>query len=101
MRRQKEGGSSMAVKRKRITFTGRVQGVGFRYRASFIAQNLGLTGWVKNEWDESVTAEAQGEEEVIDLFVERMYRERYIRIEGMDVVTIPLQEKEKGFRIAY
>lgn len=91
----------MSIKRRRITFSGRVQGVGFRYRASFAAENLGLTGWVKNEWDKTVTMEVQGEEEQIDKLVDHMFKERYIRIEGIDVMPIPLIEGEKHFRIRY
>ena len=91
----------MAIKRKRIIFTGRVQGVGFRYRASYAADSLGLTGWVKNEWDETVSMEVQGEEELIDKLVERMYKERYIRIEGISVMNMPLVEGEKKFSIKY
>lgn len=41
----------MADVRKRIIFRGRVQGVGFRYTAKYLAQSLGLTGWVRNEYD--------------------------------------------------
>ncbi len=89
------------VKRKRIIFSGRVQGVGFRYRASYAADSLGLTGWVKNEWDETVSMEVQGEEELIDKLVERMYKERYIRIEGISVMNMPLAEGEKKFSIKY
>ena len=37
--------------RKHIYFSGRVQGVGFRYRSYYIAQSLGVTGWVTNLWD--------------------------------------------------
>ena len=37
-----------------ISFKGRVQGVGFRWRAQTIANDLGLTGWVRNEYDGSV-----------------------------------------------
>ena len=37
--------------RKHIYFSGDVQGVGFRYRSCYIAQSLGLTGWVENLWD--------------------------------------------------
>lgn len=33
--------------RKEIRFTGNVQGVGFRYRAKYAAEGLGVTGWVK------------------------------------------------------
>lgn len=46
--------------RKQYTFTGHVQGVGFRYSAQYLAQAIGVTGWVKNEWDGTVVMEAQG-----------------------------------------
>ena len=91
----------MSIKRKRIIFSGRVQGVGFRYRAAYAAESLGLTGWVKNEWDETVSMEVQGEEELIDKLVDRMYKERYIRIDGICVMSMPLVEGEKRFSIQY
>ena len=47
--------------RRRWRFEGRVQGVGFRYFSACAAQKLGLTGWVANNWDGSVTLEAQGD----------------------------------------
>lgn len=40
--------------RKHIVFYGRVQGVGFRYYAVNKANQLGLTGWVKNLPDGTV-----------------------------------------------
>ena len=52
--------------RKHFKITGNVQGVGFRYRAKYAANGLGITGWVKNEWDGSVEMEAQGSEEMIN-----------------------------------
>lgn len=48
--------------RKHIFFSGNVQGVGFRYRSFYIAQSLGLTGWVENLWDGRVEMEVQGSE---------------------------------------
>ena len=42
--------------RKHIIFYGRVQGVGFRYYAVQKANQLGLTGWVKNLYDGSVVS---------------------------------------------
>ena len=45
----------MGEVRKHIVFQGRVQGVGFRYTAKYMAQSLGLVGWVQNEWDGTVT----------------------------------------------
>ena len=53
--------------RRHYWFSGRVQGVGFRYRAYYIAGSLGITGWVRNNWDERVEMEAQGTEESLQL----------------------------------
>ncbi|MFQ5569637.1 MAG: acylphosphatase [Rhodothermales bacterium] len=39
---------------------GRVQGVGFRYFTRRQARLIGLTGWVRNEYDGSVSLEAEG-----------------------------------------
>ena len=52
--------------RRRIVFRGRVQGVGFRYRARMAAAQIGVTGWVRNNPDGTVTMEIQGTEEQID-----------------------------------
>lgn len=41
-------------------FVGEVQGVGFRWTARRVANNLGLSGWVRNEFDGSVSMELQG-----------------------------------------
>ena len=54
------------ILRKRIVFYGQVQGVGFRYRARHAADLYGCTGWVRNEYDGSVTMEIQGTEGQID-----------------------------------
>ncbi len=41
--------------------TGRVQGVGFRYYAQHTARSLGLTGWVRNEMDGTVSVVCEGD----------------------------------------
>ena len=51
---------SESIVRKHIYFSGDVQGVGFRFRSYYIAQSLGLTGWVENMWDGRVEMEVQG-----------------------------------------
>ena len=83
--------------RRRFTFTGYVQGVGFRWRARQAAALYGCTGWCRNEWDGSVSMEIQGEEEQIEQVIRAIQRGRYIEIESMDVQTIPVQD-ERGFR---
>ena len=84
--------------RKHITFYGWVQGVGFRYRAHHAAQLYGCTGWVRNEWDGSVTMEIQGTEEAIDKVILAIKRGTYIRIEKMESRMILVDPEERGFK---
>ena len=84
--------------RKRITFYGWVQGVGFRYRACKAAEMTGATGWVHNEYDGSVTMEIQGTEEQIDQVILAIERGTYVRIENMDIRELPPDPEERGFR---
>lgn len=86
----------MAEVRKRITFHGRVQGVGFRYTAKNMAHSLGLTGWVKNEWDGTVLMEVQGREMMINKLLVGLNHNQFIGIEWLDTEEIPL-ESEIGF----
>lgn len=87
--------------RRRIVFRGWVQGVGFRWRARQAAELFGATGWVRNEYDDSVTMEIQGTEEQIDKVIAAINRGTYISIESMDVKTIPAEKHERGFKIRY
>lgn len=80
-----------------ITFTGYVQGVGFRYRARHAAILYGCTGWVRNEWDGSVTMEIQGDPKDIDRVIQAIRAGRYVEIDRMDSREIPLED-ERSFR---
>ena len=83
--------------RKKYCFTGRVQGVGFRYRAIHSASMLGVTGWVQNDWDGSVKMEAQGTRDQLERLLEMIGNGRYIEIEAFTAERIPVQEDERGF----
>ena len=52
--------------------TGRVQGVGFRQFTRRKANDLDLTGWVKNESDGSVRLEAEGPRDALDDLVDAL-----------------------------
>ena len=78
--------------RKHLTFTGRVQGVGFRYRAHSIAASLGLTGYVKNNYNGTVEAEVQGEIGEIEQFIDELKHSSYIRIEYVAEYDMPLRD---------
>ena len=86
------------IKRKHIVFYGSVQGVGFRYRARQAAGLVGCTGWVRNEWDGSVSMEIQGTESAIDQVILAIERGHYVQIDNMDVKELELIEDENGFR---
>ena len=85
--------------RKRIIFYGRVQGVGFRYTAFQAAREAKATGWVRNEFDGSVTMEIQGREEQIDRVLQTMQSAKYIRINRMECQTINPVADEKKFGV--
>ena len=85
--------------RKRIVFTGRVQGVGFRWYAKRAAESLRVTGWVRNEYDGSVTMEVQGTEAEIDRMLLEVQAGRYIDVQDMQIRGIPVEEEERSFRV--
>lgn len=87
------------IMRKRFSFSGFVQGVGFRYRARHAAGASGATGWIRNERDGSVTLELQGREEQLERVLDAIERGRYIQIDGMSVRTIPVVPDERGFAV--
>lgn len=76
--------------RRHYIFYGRVQGVGFRWRAYHAAARSGVTGHVRNLIDGSVEMEAEGSEENIDRMLADISASRFISIEDMDVKNIPL-----------
>ena len=86
--------------RKHIYFSGMVQGVGFRYRSTYLAQSRRLTGWVRNLYDNRVEMEVQGEERQIEKFLEDLQGQRFISIEGVETTEIPCVE-ESGFKVVY
>ncbi len=85
--------------RKHFRFTGRVQGVGFRYRAKYAANGMCITGWVKNEWDGSVEMEAQGTQEAINKMLAMINKSDYIVIDTIETREIPLVEDERSFYV--
>lgn len=90
----------MSIKiRQAFSFQGRVQGVGFRYKMYYLAQKYGVTGWVQNEYDGSVSAEVQGMEAQIDMILQALANDRYIRIDQIRKKERPFEENERGFSI--
>lgn len=66
---------------QRVIYSGRVQGVGFRYSVKQIASGFDVTGWVRNLPDGTVEMLASGTSTEVDAFtaaVEASHLEGYI-----------------------
>jgi len=70
---KKRGAKKTGRKTARLyVISGRVQGVGFRAFAQRAAQEIGLTGWVRNLANGDVEAHANGSPEQLDEFDARL-----------------------------
>ena len=58
--------------RRHVFYSGRVQGVGFRYTAQRIAQGFVGTGWVRNLPDERVEMMVEGSADEAQAFLNRL-----------------------------
>ncbi|GAB3822126.1 acylphosphatase [Tessaracoccus terricola] len=54
------------MRRVHVIVTGTVQGVGFRWSTQLRAEELGLSGWVRNRPDGTVEAELEGPEDTVE-----------------------------------
>lgn len=84
---------------KHLLIKGKVQGVFFRANARDLAEELGLTGWVRNTEEGDVEAMATGKLEQLQKFVDWCHlgpsRAKVTRVEEQDVA----EEAFHGFKI--
>ena len=92
------------LRRLSVRFEGEVQGVGFRWTSRSLANKLGATGWVRNEWDGSVSMELQGTDEQVAAFFGMLPRSwgyftpEYVIAEKEDIAPI---FGEASFRVRF
>ena len=91
----------MEKKRYHIRFSGQVQGVGFRYTATHLAERFGLTGWVYNEYDGSVISEVQGDTDSIEEWIRMIDAARYIEIDKVEKHEVAIVEDERAFGVKF
>ena len=86
---------------KNILYSGRVQGVGFRYSTKRIASGFDVTGWVKNLPDGRVEMLAQSfEADELDAFLEDIQQSSLgSHIKEREVTAIAAQPNLRGFSI--
>lgn len=90
------------IKRLEVLVKGRVQMVMFRDYVKRGARRLGLSGFVKNNPDGTVTAIAEGEEELLNQLVIRIKKGSLLsRVDSVDERWLQPNGEFKGFNILY
>jgi len=86
---------------KQVFYTGRVQGVGFRYAVKRIASGFEVLGWVRNLPDGRVELQAMShDDEELDAFIEDIQESSLAgNIQNAEVHDIPPLSGVKGFSI--
>lgn len=89
-------------RRYHVFVDGIVQGVGFRGTCMMIAQQLDLTGSVKNLDNGMVEIYVQGENDAIDKFLERIQQgNRFIKVTDISCKEVPVVKGETHFRYGW
>jgi acylphosphatase len=83
-----------------LTYSGKVQGVGFRFTVKRIADMYMLVGWVRNLANGKVDVFVQGEESAIDSFLKGI--ELYFKDNIRDkMLTEESSQQLEGFQIRH
>ncbi len=86
---------------KKVVFSGRVQGVGFRYSVKQLALGFDVIGRIKNLHDGTVELQIMGEPKEVGDFIREITDESDLTglIKDHLVLDIDLLENVQGFRI--
>jgi acylphosphatase len=84
--------------RSHVLVSGKVQGVFFRSSTKDKAEELGLSGWVRNLSDGRVEAVFEGEKEDVDTMVEWCRKgPEHARVTGVEIIREEYQGEFRGF----
>jgi len=72
------------LQRRHVTYSGHVQGVGFRYTARSIARGYDVTGYVRNLPDGRVELVAAGSSDELDHFLGELAEQMSANIRSVD-----------------
>ena len=88
--------------RVHVVISGRVQGVWFRASTRDKAQQLGLTGWVKNTSEGNVEAVFEGEEKLINEMLDWCHHgPPMAEVENVEIKKRRPSNDSDGFSIKY
>ncbi len=85
---------------KQYVISGRVQGVGFRFFAERVANQLGIRGYVKNRWDGAVEVYAIGDAASLEEFQRHLAQgPRSAHVTGIEESDEPVRKEYSTFMI--
>lgn len=87
--------------RKRVRYSGHVQGVGFRYSTLAIAKNYPVTGYVRNLADGQVELVAEGSAEQVEAFLLDVSTRMESYIADAQTSSLPSTGSFSGFEITF
>jgi acylphosphatase len=93
--------SSTPLQSRRVLYSGRVQGVGFRYTARRIAQRYPITGHVKNLPDGRVELLAEGAPPDLDQLLADIAATMSDHIHHTETHTLPATGRYTTFEITH
>jgi acylphosphatase len=82
-----------------VTFTGHVQGVGFRYTTLQVAKEFEVAGYVKNLTDGRVLLEAEGRPRTVEAFVGAVEERMHGYVRKVELVKQTRPAAFQGFEI--
>ncbi len=87
--------------RRRVIYTGRVQGVCFRANAVELSREHDVVGWVRNRPDGSVELEAEGPAAEVDAFLAAVARQFTGYIQHEQRTELPARGDEVRFDVRF
>ena len=89
------------VQRREVYYSGRVQGVGFRYTARALAKGFRVAGYVRNLSDGRVELVVEGALEEIDRFLAAIDKQIGHYVRDVRQSASPASGNFKGFEIRF
>jgi len=93
--------SEELAQRREVLFSGRVQGVGFRFTARHMAARFPVSGYVQNLADGRVWLVVEGEPSVLERFLAELSDEMDRYLENTRVDTRPATGEFDDFEIRH
>ncbi len=89
------------MKRVHVFYSGNIQGIGFRFATLDFAQKLSINGWVKNLADGRVEIVVEGQEKILQVFLDKVGKQFQNYIKDVKLEWQKPIEEFKNFEIKF